>query len=75
MAGKFCPQCGRQTFFQSLDGRACSKCNFKVVNPKTIQEEAGYVKCLSCGKYKNRVGSCPSCGAFTHKPVPIKNSF
>jgi ribosomal protein L32 len=72
MAGKLCRPCGRQTFFESLTGRTCTQCNFKVVVPKDIRTEAGYIKCPSCKKFKLPHGDCKNCGALSYVTKPEK---
>ena len=60
MAGKICPNCDEATFFQNSEGRACTKCGFKMILeiPKGKR-----TKCSNCGKFQVFNNKCKSCGA------------
>lgn len=61
MAGKTCPQCKEQTFFQTTNGgRECSKCGYKMM-PQVGSGGKGQ-KCTNCNKFTVRDGRCTNCG-------------
>jgi primosomal protein N' len=63
MAGAICPSCGKQTVFANSTGKACTKCNFKMVVPKANGKGGPGKKCLHCGKMQVYNKKCSNCGA------------
>lgn len=67
MAGKICPDCGKQTFFKTPTGRECSKCGCVMTVPINQGKGGKGNQCPNCGKYTLFNGKCTSCGAkITH---------
>jgi len=63
MAGKMCPKCGEQTFFQTPTGRECSKCNYTMTLPANDGKGGQGKRCSNCGENKVFNGNCRGCGA------------
>ncbi len=63
MAGKLCPECGRQTFFQTPTGRKCSKCDYTMTLPANSGKSGKGTKCANCGKFQVFNGKCRNCQA------------
>lgn len=63
MAGKMCPNCGEQTFFQTPTGRECSKCNHTMTVPANDGKGGQGSTCSNCGERKVFNNSCRGCGA------------
>ncbi len=63
MAGKMCPGCGKQTFFETPNGRECSQCGQTMTLPPNEGKGGRGTKCSNCSKYKVRNGRCGGCGA------------
>lgn len=63
MAGKLCPNCGERTFFETLNGRECSKCGWKMTIPPNEGKGGRGKKCSHCGSYTVFNGKCSNCGA------------
>jgi hypothetical protein len=66
MAGAVCPTCGKKTVFESLQGKECTKCDFKMVFPKANGKGGPGRKCMSCKKMKVHGDTCTECGAKHH---------
>jgi DNA-directed RNA polymerase subunit RPC12/RpoP len=71
MAGKVCPSCGRQTFFEVAGGRRCTKCGSEMLVPAKDGEEDRGTKCPNCSKYQVFDGTCRSCGAILLIKAPL----
>ena len=63
MAGKLCPKCNKQTFFETTSGRKCSKCGYTMTLPANDGKGGRGVKCSNCGKLQVFNGKCRACGA------------
>lgn len=63
MAGKVCPSCGRQTFFEVPGGRKCTKCGTEMLIPVSDGKDGKGLKCPNCNKYQVFDGKCRGCGA------------
>lgn len=63
MAGKMCPNCGKQTFFANANGRECSACGHKMVVPPNQGKGGMGRKCSNCNKQTVFNNKCSSCGA------------
>lgn len=63
MAGKMCPSCGEQTFFQTPTGRKCSKCEREMILPANDGKGGRGSKCANCGELKVFKNTCRGCGA------------
>lgn len=63
MAGKMCPHCGKLTFFETPQGRECTKCGFEMILPSNSGKGGKGKKCANCGKYTIFNEKCTSCGA------------
>ncbi|GHS92501.1 hypothetical protein AGMMS50276_00530 [Synergistales bacterium] len=63
MAGKLCPKCGELTFFESKDGRECTKCGYKMTLPPNDNKGGQGRKCSNCGKMTVFADKCRNCGA------------
>lgn len=63
MAGKLCPKCGKFTFFETTNGRKCSKCEYKMVLPANNGKGGRGQKCSNCSQYTVFDGKCRNCGA------------
>lgn len=63
MAGKTCPSCTKQTFFEVPTGRKCSKCGYEMKVPPQNGTGGRGTKCPNCGAYKVRDNKCTGCGA------------
>lgn len=68
MAGKICPNCARQTFYETPTGRCCTKCGYSM----TVRPHGGTggrgTKCANCGEFKVRNNKCTGCGATYSLP-------
>ena len=62
MAGKTCPKCKKQTFFETPDGRECTKCGAKMILPVANGAGGPGKKCTNCGKMTVHNNRCSSCG-------------
>lgn len=67
MAGKLCPECGQQTFFQTPTGRKCTKCNYTMTLPPNSGKSGKGTKCANCGKFQVFNGKCRNCQATYSK--------
>ena len=63
MAGKVCPNCGEQTFFEKTFGRECSRCGHKMILPPNSGKGGRGQKCSNCGKLTVFNSKCTNCGA------------
>lgn len=63
MAGKMCPSCAEQTFFQTPTGRRCSKCSHTMVLPANDGKGGRGSKCSNCSELKVFNNKCRGCGA------------
>lgn len=65
MAGKMCPKCGRQTFWNKGGRLECSnpECGYKIFIPANQGMGGKGKKCPVCGKFTWFQGKCTSCGA------------
>jgi DNA-directed RNA polymerase subunit RPC12/RpoP len=63
MAGKVCPGCGRQTFFEVPGGRRCTKCGTEMLVPVSSEGDVRGAKCPNCGKFQVFDDQCRNCGA------------
>ncbi|HBD01454.1 MAG TPA: hypothetical protein DC053_22230 [Lachnoclostridium sp.] len=63
MAGKLCPSCGQFTFFETVNGRQCSKCGYKMVLPVNSGKGGKGQKCVNCGQFTVFDNKCRTCGA------------
>lgn len=63
MAGKMCPQCGEQTFFQTPTGRECTKCGHSMTVPANEGKGGKGSTCSNCGEGKVFNNVCRGCGA------------
>lgn len=63
MAGKMCPECGEQTFFETTTGRKCSRCSYTMTLPANEGKGGRGKRCSNCGEHKVFNGSCRGCGA------------
>lgn len=63
MAGKICPKCGRQTFWNKGAKMECSNCGYVVIIPPNGGMGGKGQKCPVCGKFTWFNGKCNSCGA------------
>lgn len=63
MAGKTCPNCGANTFFEKQFGRECSQCGYKMIVPANEGKGGKGQKCSNCGQFTVFNGKCRSCGA------------
>lgn len=63
MAGKKCPQCGENTFFETPKGRKCTKCGHEMIVPPNIGQGGRGRLCYNCNEYKVFNGKCTNCGA------------
>lgn len=63
MAGKICPNCGKFTFFLSIDGRKCTNCGFTMILAPNEGKGGKGKKCSNCGKNTVFNNKCTSCGA------------
>ena len=63
MAGKVCPSCRSQTFFQTPTGRSCSQCSYKMTTPANGGKGGQGSTCSNCGERKVFNGNCRGCGA------------
>jgi len=68
MAGKMCPNCGQLTFFESPNGRVCSKCGFEMSLPINSGKGGKGQKCSNCGKFTVFENQCNNCGATYRLP-------
>lgn len=66
LAGKMCPNCGKQTFYLSPGGRKCSYCNWEMSLPANEGKGGKGQKCANCGKFTVFNNKCTSCGATYH---------
>lgn len=58
-----CPKCGALTFHNSLRGRECSTCGYKM-NLMVANGKGGKGnRCSNCGKFTVFNNKCTSCGA------------
>ena len=64
MAGKMCPFCGKLTFFETPQGRLCSKCNYEMILPANSGKGGKGSKCSYCGKFTVFNQKCSNCGAY-----------
>jgi len=62
MAGKTCPNCGKQTFFISKSGRECSQCSFKMIVPPNKGMGGLGTKCSNCNRQTVFNNQCSHCG-------------
>lgn len=63
MAGKVCPNCGKFTFFESISGRQCTKCGYKMILSPNEGKGGRGKRCSNCGKNTVFNNKCTSCGA------------
>lgn len=63
MAGKVCPNCSEQTFFQNPTGRKCSKCDYTMTLPANGGKGGQGRKCSNCDENKVFNSKCRGCGA------------
>jgi len=63
LAGKMCPKCGKLTFFETLDGRKCSKCGYTMTVPPNNGQGGKGKRCSNCSKFTVFNNKCSSCGA------------
>ena len=63
MAGKRCPQCGENTFFETSTGRRCTKCSHIMTVPANEGKGGPGKRCSHCGENKVFNGKCRGCGA------------
>ena len=63
MAGKACPSCGEQTFFQTPTGRCCSQCSYTMTTPANGGKGGQGSTCSNCGERKVFNNKCRGCGA------------
>ena len=63
MAGKICPNCGKLKFFETPNGRKCSKCNYEVHLPPNNGKGGLGTRCSLCSKQTVFNGKCTNCGA------------
>lgn len=63
MAGKLCPECGKQTFFKTATGRECSKCGCTMKVPPNNGKSGKGKLCANCDNYTVFNGKCTKCGA------------
>lgn len=63
MAGKICPECGQQTFFETSTGRQCTKCGYKMITVAGAGKGGRGTKCVNCGKFTVFDRKCRNCGA------------
>ncbi len=64
MAGKRCPKCDEQTFFETATGRRCTKCGYEMKLPANDGKGGRGSKCSSCDKLTVFNGKCRNCGAI-----------
>ena len=63
MAGKMCPKCGQQTFFETPTGRKCSKCSHTMTLPANNGKGGQGSTCANCGERQVFNDVCRGCGA------------
>lgn len=63
MAGKWCPNCNQQTFYETTFGRRCTKCGYELRLPPNEGKGGRGRKCSNCGKFTVFNEKCTSCGA------------
>lgn len=63
MAGKTCPNCDEQTFFETSTGRECSKCHHTMTLPANGGKGGRGRKCSNCNELKVFNNACRGCGA------------
>lgn len=63
MAGKMCPKCGEQTFFETPTGRECSRCGCTMKAPANEGKGGKGKRCAHCGEHKVFNDKCTGCGA------------
>lgn len=66
MAGMACPNCGQFTFFKTVTGRRCTKCDYQMILPVNNGKGGKGYKCANCGKFTVFNNKCtnPDCGAI-----------
>lgn len=70
MAGKLCPNCGRLTFYKTVEGgRQCTACNYEMRIPKEKSTKAYKPKvrgerCSNCNTFNVVNKRCLKCGAI-----------
>ncbi|MBR7002577.1 MAG: hypothetical protein IKI11_07965 [Neisseriaceae bacterium] len=62
MAGKKCPECGKQTLFQNKNEIKCSTCGSTATIPPNEGKGGRGKQCFNCEKYKVFNGTCHECG-------------
>ena len=63
MAGKLCPKCNQQTFYETNFGRECTKCGYRMTLPPNAGKGGRGQKCSNCGLLTVFNGKCTKCGA------------
>jgi NMD protein affecting ribosome stability and mRNA decay len=63
MAGKVCPNCGEQKFFQSPTGRLCNGCGYTMTLPANGGKGGQGRRCSNCNENKVFNSKCRGCGA------------
>ena len=58
-----CPQCGRDTFFETPVGRKCSQCGYTMTVPANCGKGGKGQRCRNCGMHTVFDGKCRNCGA------------
>jgi rRNA maturation protein Nop10 len=71
MAGKLCPNCAKQTFFETPSGRACTKCKYEMTLKPLGGTGGRGKKCANCGDFKIYDNKCTGCGATFKIPKPV----
>lgn len=67
MAGKICPSCEQQTFFETSTGRKCSKCSYTMTVAANDGKGGKGSRCSNCNEYKVFSSKCRGCGASYSK--------
>lgn len=63
MAGKICPKCSKQTFYETNTGRECTQCGCKMTLPVANGKGGRGRRCANCNKMTVHNDKCSSCGA------------
>ena len=51
MPGKICPRCNQYTFFETTNGRKCTKCGYTMTVPANDGKGGRGQKCSNCGQF------------------------
>ncbi len=58
MAGKLCPQCKKNTFFETPKGGKCNKCGYTAKSPPNEGRGGKGKRCPICGNFTVFNGKC-----------------